>query len=190
VTRDLELNNVVALKEPATVENAPTSGLYAGNTRAVRVKLKASRSVPFMQFFTGTSMDIEVEATAAMVFQGESCVISLENTAVTGITFSGSTQVNLGCGVSTNSTATNAVVAGGSSQVVASPIAAVGGVPASSSYIGSTLLLSNSFKQDDPFSTLPDPTVRRTARRNSESSPTRPERLRPDVIEAWTSKGR
>jgi Flp pilus assembly protein TadG len=159
VTRDLELNNVVALKEPATVENAPTSGLYAGNTRAVRVKLKASRSVPFMQFFTGTSMDIEVEATAAMVFQGESCVISLENTAVTGITFSGSTQVNLGCGVSTNSTATNAVVAGGSSQVVASPIAAVGGVPASSSYIGSTLLLSNSFKQDDPFSALPDPTV-------------------------------
>jgi len=123
----------------------------------VKVKLKAQRSVPFIQFFTGTPMDIEVEATAALVFQGESCVISLESTAVTGITFSGSTQVNLGCGVSTNSTATNAVVADGSSRVVASPVAAVGGVPASSSYVGSTLLLPNSFKQDDPFVGLPDP---------------------------------
>jgi hypothetical protein len=104
-------------------------------------------------------MDVEVEATAALVFSGEMCVISLESTNVTGVTFSGSTDVNLGCGVSSNSTAAQAIVAGGSSRIVASPIAAVGGVPPSSSYVGDTLLLPSSGRQDDPFRNLPDPQV-------------------------------
>jgi hypothetical protein len=159
VARDIEHNNVLVLNGNPVVENAPLTGPYAGNTRAVKVKLKAQRSVPFISFFTGAPMAIEVEATAALVLQGEMCVISLENTAITGVTFSGSSTVNLGCGVSSNSTSSQAIIAGGSSSVVASPIAAVGGVPASPSYVGQTLLLPNTSKQEDPFKNLPEPQV-------------------------------
>jgi len=159
VTRDIELNNVLVLKGDPVVENAPLTGPYAGNSRAVKVKLKADRSVPFISFFTGSAIEIEVEATAALTFSGEMCVISLESTAVTGVSFAGNTNVNLGCGVSSNSTSSQAIVADGSSRVVASPVAAVGGVPGSSSYVGQTLLLPNTLKQEDPFKTLPDPVI-------------------------------
>jgi hypothetical protein len=189
VSRDLQLNNVIALKEPATVENAPSSGPYAGNSRAVRVKLKATRAVPFISFFTGSPMDIEVEATAALVLDGESCVISLESTAVTGITFSGSTQVNLGCGVSTNSTSNTAIVADGSARVVASPVSAVGKVPPSSSYIGNTQILSNAFKQVDPFASLPTPQVPTSCSPQYNVQPNQTRTISPGCYQGMDIKG-
>ena len=158
-TRDLQLNNEMVLAASPVVENAPTTGSYRGNNRAVRVVLRADRVTPFMSFFGGGATTVQVESTAAAVFSAEMCVISLENTAVTGVTFAGSTTVNLGCGVASNSTATAAISAGGASAVTASPIAAVGGVPASSSYRGTTELYSNSIPQEDPFAGLPDATV-------------------------------
>lgn len=93
------------------------------------------------------------------VYTGQYCMVSLENTAVTGITFSGSTTVNLGCGVVANATASNAVSADGNSTVVASPVAAVGGVPSSSSYATGSVLLPYSPAQADPWATLPMPSV-------------------------------
>jgi hypothetical protein len=180
---------VLTLKEAPVVENAPVSGPYAGNSRAVKVKLKAERSVPFIRFFTGDSVDVSVEATAALVFNGEMCVISLESTSVTGVTFSGSTNVNLGCGVSTNSTASQAIVAGGSSRVVASPISAVGGVPASSSYVGQTLLLPNSFKQDDPFRNLPNPEIPTSCAPEYSVQPNQTRTISPGCYQGMDIKG-
>jgi len=156
VDRDLTLNNTnITLSTPRVVENAPTTGSYAGNTKAVRVVLTASRTTPFMAFFNRSSTTVSVEATAAYVYQGQFCMVSLDNQNTTGITFSGSTTVNLGCGVATNSTSSAAVSAGGSSTIIASPIAAVGGVPSSSSYASGTVLLPYSPQQADPYATLP-----------------------------------
>jgi hypothetical protein len=67
--------------------------------------------------------------------------------------------VNLGCGVVSNSTASSAVTAGGSSRIVASPVAAVGGVPSSASYANGTTLLPYSPPTPDPYSSIPNPTV-------------------------------
>lgn len=154
---DLALNNRISLAAPPLVENAPTAGPYAGNGRAVRVRLDALRSVPFISFFTGSAMPVSAEATAAVVYAGEFCMIALEEGDVTGITFSGSANVDLGCGVASNSRAANAVSADGSSRVVASPVAAVGGVPSSGSYEGPTTLLPYSPPQPNPFADLPVP---------------------------------
>lgn len=159
VNHDLALNDDVPLSGPPVIQNAPTTGSYAGNPRAVRVVLSAQRSVPFISFFTGSTMGVSVEATAAAVFVGQYCMVSLENQNVTGITFSGSTTVNLGCGVASNARASNAVSAGGSSTIIASPIAAVGGVPSSSSYASGTTLLPFSPPADDPYAHLPTPSV-------------------------------
>ena len=159
VNHDLALNDDIALSAAPVIENAPTAGVEAGNPLAVRVVLAAERSVPFFSFFMGSTMDVNVEATAAIVYQGQYCMVALEDTNVTAITFAGSTTVNLGCGVVSNSTAANAVSADGSSTVVASPVAAVGGVPSSSSYASGTMLLPYSPPQADPYADLPNPTV-------------------------------
>jgi hypothetical protein len=127
--------------------------------RAVRVILTAQRSVPFMSFFGRSQMTITSEATAAVLFEGQFCVIALETQNVTGVTFSGNTTANLGCGVMSNSTGTTAVYANGSAQVTASPISAVGRVPASSAYVGDTTLLPYAAAEQDPYASLPTPTV-------------------------------
>ena len=159
VSHDLALNNDVTLDGSPVVENAPTTGAYAGNNRAVRVVLTAQRAVPFMSFFTGASMTVTTEATATSIYQGQYCAIALETTNVTGIAVGGNATVNLGCGMIANSPAANAVTAGGSSTIVASPMAAVGGVPSASNYASGTVLLPYSPQQPDPFSGLPTPTL-------------------------------
>ena len=159
VNHDLSLNSDMALSGSAVVQNAPAVGLYAGNPRAVRVALAHERAVPFMSFFRGPTMGVSVEATAAVVYMGEYCLISLEDDDVTGITFIGNTTANLGCGVISNSRSNAAVSAGGSATVIADPVAAVGGVPASGAYSSGTLLLPRSLQQPDPFAGLPEPVL-------------------------------
>lgn len=155
VTRDLLLNNDVTLSGSPVVQNAPTTGPFAGNVRAVRVVLTSQRTLPFMSFFTRAASTVTVEATAASIFQGQYCMVSLEDGNVTGITFTGSTSVDLGCGVVSNSRAAVAVSAGGSATVRASPVSAVGGVPSSTAYVTGTTLMPYVPAQADPYASLP-----------------------------------
>lgn len=140
-----------------TIENAPTSGSFAGNSRAVRVVLGYSEALPFSSLFLKNPPLINVEATAAVLNNGDFCVISLEDTNATGVTFSGNSVVDLGCGVASNSKGSNAIVASGSADVNASPITAVGTVPAGGNYRTGTELVSFAIPQRDPFVQLADP---------------------------------
>jgi hypothetical protein len=67
--------------------------------------------------------------------------------------------VNLGCGMATNSRATQAVTAQGSSSVLASPIAAVGGLSHSSNFRAGTELHAYSAVQEDPLASLANPII-------------------------------
>jgi hypothetical protein len=158
VNRDLVLNPDLPLKTK-TIESAPTVGTHKNDTQAVRVVLSSERKAPFMAFFNDRTPTILVEATAAVVFNGKFCMVSLEDGNATGVTFTGSSIVDLGCGVATNSRATTGIACGGSTRVVASPIAAVGGVPACTGYAGGTRLMPFSAKQTDPFANLPVPNI-------------------------------
>lgn len=137
-----------------TIETPPTAGPYAGNSRAVRVILDTEKRLPFSSMFFTETPRFRATATAAAVSFGSYCVISLENTAATGVTFQGSASVDLGCGISTNSQGTEAVYAGGAATVNASPVSAVGLVPASSNYSAGTVLNSYSIAQADPFASV------------------------------------
>ena len=158
-TADINRHSFVALLGSPTIENAPTTGAYAGNMDAVRVVLKTQRSLPFSSLFLSSAPILTVEATAAVLQNGNYCVISLERTPAAGITIDGNATVNMGCGMSTNSSSTAAVTAGGSSNVYATPISAVGGLPASSHYASGTVLLPYSVPQADPFESLPEPVL-------------------------------
>ncbi len=158
-TADINRHSFVPLSGTPTIENAPTVGGYAGNTNAVRVVLSTSHSLPFSSLFLSAAPVLTAEATAAVLANGNYCVIALEPTATVGITMQGNATVTMGCGLATNSTAGNAVTAGGSSSVSASSVAAVGGLQSSSNYATGTVLQPYSITQPDPFATLPTPSV-------------------------------
>lgn len=141
------------------IQNAPTSGPYAGDATAVKVVLTTAKTLPFTSMFLSAPPTIRAEATAAMVSNGHHCVIALEHTTNTGITMIGNATVTLGCGMATNSMGSNAVIADGSAVVRANPITAVGGIASSGSYVTPTVLQPYSLPQPDPFASLSDPVL-------------------------------
>lgn len=156
-TADINRMALITLSQTPTIENAPTSGAHAGDAKAVRVVLQVSQELPFSKMLGVKAPTITGEATAAVVGEGNYCVVALENTATTGISLQGNATVDMGCGMITNSRSTNAVYAGGSSTVTATPVAAVGGLQSSSNYVSPTTLLPYSLPQTDPFASLPVP---------------------------------
>ena len=158
VTRDLTHNSHIAYTTTKVV-GAPTSGYYSTDPYAVSVQLSVQKKLSFSGMFMSFTPTITATGIATIVPSGEYCVISLENTAVTGITATGNADVDLGCGMITNSTSLTAAVATGSSDVNASPIAAVGGIPASTHWAEGTVLQPFTMAQADPFANVPAPTV-------------------------------
>jgi Flp pilus assembly protein TadG len=160
VGRDLEINNHVLLGNDNTdcvAENSPGSGPWASDPNAVRVTLSVQRRLGFSSLFLATPPTVRAQATATVVAVGEYCVISLENTNATGLTFQGNATVDMGCGMVTNSRGTSAVNAGGSAVVTASPIAAVGGIPDSSIFTEGTVIQPYSSPQNDPYANIDPP---------------------------------
>src|SRR6266496_1112088 len=122
VAWDLKKNSHLFTTPTCTVTNPPSTGSYTTDNYAVHVSLSVQKSLSFSGMFLTSAPTITANATATIVPSGTYCVVSLENTATTGITATGSATVNMGCGMITNSTSLNAAVASGSTSVTASPI--------------------------------------------------------------------
>lgn len=172
---DLEENETPMLAEDPRI----TSGSYAdrslsttqdcdtrGGTpcfdRAIQVSLVAERTLPFMSLFTRSATRLTATATAAVVPEGEFCLISLYNGTDTGIRTGGNADLALGCGMTTNARGSSQNPAFrnyGSSTVTATPVAAVGSIGGGADFAAGTTLLPYSSPVDDPFSDVPDPTI-------------------------------
>lgn len=160
VAYDLKKNLRVGITPTCGVTNPPSVGGYTADVHAVRVSLAVQKKLSFSGLFMSSPPTITATATATIVPSGKYCVVSLEDQATTGINASGSTSLNLGCGMITNSTSMSAAVATGSAAVTASPIAAVGGIPASNNWGSGTILQPFTLAQEDPFANLPIPPYR------------------------------
>ena len=158
VNRDLTYNSHIAYTTTKVI-GQPTSGSYASDPYAVNVQISVQKKLSFSGMFMSFVPTITASATATIVPSGHYCVISLENTAVTGITATGNADVDMGCGMITNSTSLTAAVATGSSDVNASPIAAVGGIPASTHWASGTVLMPFTMAQADPYAGVNPPTT-------------------------------
>jgi hypothetical protein len=159
VNRDLVHNSHVGITTTVNTTNPPTVGGYVSDPHAVRVALAVQKRLSFSGMFMSAAPTIRATATATIVPSGEYCVISLEPTAATGITATGNADVDMGCGMITNSISMTAAVATGSSEVNASPIAAVGGIAASNNWASGTVLQPFTLAQDDPFANVPPPST-------------------------------
>jgi len=84
------------------------------------------------------------------VVGGEYCVVSLAKTGV-GVKVAGTADVNLGCGVATNSADQYAFDFDGGAHLSGNPLSAVGGIDYTSTNIDSgTTLYSYGVTQSDP----------------------------------------
>ncbi|TFI58343.1 hypothetical protein E2493_10170 [Sphingomonas parva] len=166
---DLELN-----EKPVLKSHRIEDGSFAGNTfsplkcgargvpncwQAARVTLVSERTVPFMSMFTRSSSTLRAEGTAALVGNGQFCMVSLYNGTDPGIIARGNPDLTLGCGIATNSRGTNAVDVGGAASVTANPVAAVGGITGGRWFKGNTTLQPYGSPVKDPFAKVPNPTV-------------------------------
>jgi hypothetical protein len=154
VAYDAKKTNDTGATPTCAVTNPPSTGAYTADAYAVRVTLSEQRTLSFSGMFLPAPPTITASATATVVPSGNYCVVALEPGAVTGIDATGSTDVNLGCGMITNSTSLSAAVATGASSVTASPIAAVGGIPASNNWGTGTVLQPFTVAQADPFANV------------------------------------
>lgn len=157
VNHDLTYNSHIAYTTTKAI-GAPTSGFYTTDAFAVQVQLSVQKKLSFSGMFMSFTPTITATGIATIVPSGHYCVISLESTSVTGITATGNADVDMGCGMITNSTSLTAAVATGSSDVNASPIAAVGGIPASTHWAPGTVLQPFTMAQADPYAGVPAPT--------------------------------
>jgi Flp pilus assembly protein TadG len=150
---DRKLNKTPALVGTPVI----ATGASLGFQRTVRVNLTATPRLPFMAIFTKAPTNITVTATAALVENGRFCMLSLFDGAAPGISVGGGAELNLGCGMASNSTGPNGIEAFGNSSVNASPIMARGGLTSSSNYAAGTQLQPYSAEQKDPYAYIPDP---------------------------------
>ena len=149
----------VTLTGSPSVENPPASGIYAGDTTVVRVKLASAQRLAFSSLFLSTPPTINVQATAKIISTGTFCVLALGKSSTTGISVSGSSSATLGCGMATNSTGSSAINGTGSSSIDVTTLTAVGSIPASTNFGSNTKLYPHSIPQIDPFRALPQPSV-------------------------------
>jgi hypothetical protein len=157
VAYDVRKNNHLPQTPVCSATNPPSTGSYTADSNAVRVTVSMQRALSFSGLFMNAAPNITATATATIVPGGKYCVVSLESTSVTGIMATGNADVDLGCGMITNSTSMTAAVATGSSVVHASPIAAVGGIAASNNWASGTVLQPFTIAQPDPFANVYPP---------------------------------
>lgn len=150
VASDLANNNKtgITLLSGYPVIAYPTSASWQSG---VQVTLAIQKTLGFSSLFMSSPPTIVTSGTAALVDDGDYCVVALEDSTATGITIGGSSNANLGCGAISNSrSATAAVDTNGSAyNFVASPVAAVGGLP--SAINGVTELQPHHMAMRDPY---------------------------------------
>ena len=147
---DLQKNDHSGIVTSCTASNPPSTGAYTADGTAVHVALQGSKALSFSGMFMTSAPTISVSATAKLIDDGDFCLVTLKRDSGAGITMSGSSTANLGCGAISNSTGTSSITSNGNAySFTADPVASVGGMPQSIN--GSTNLEPYHLPQSDPF---------------------------------------
>jgi hypothetical protein len=110
------------------VNSPPLSGAFAGNPNAVEVITSQDVEIFFAGMFMDATPQAQARAVALSSFEGNYCILTLDENEPGAVTFSGSSSSFLGCGIASNSNAPNSVWASGSSIVQTTVVTAVGGI--------------------------------------------------------------
>ncbi len=114
----------------------PEAGLYPGLAQAAEVRIGRAVPLYFLGVLGVQPVSVTARATAAAVNNGPQCVIALDPSADRAVNFTGSSTVNLGCGVASNSSSSEAIYVGGNATLTANPAQAFGDI-----YVGNSATL-------------------------------------------------
>ena len=116
---DVALNDFVAGGSNTVVTNIPPlTGAYTASSTAAETNVTLSQPLYFMGMFGSAPIDIGARGVAATLPYGEGdCVISLDPDIKGGVTFAGTTDINIACGVVSNSNDDQAILVSGSPVV-------------------------------------------------------------------------
>lgn len=131
VTRDLANNNHLWVPLLGGYPQVSEPNMLPTYTNTVQVRLAVQQKLGFSSMFMSAAPVITVTARAAAVDAYDFCVVALENTNASGIIIQGSSNINLGCGMISNSPSASVSVGvnGTGHYVIAEPVAGAGGVP-------------------------------------------------------------
>lgn len=156
VSADISKNNQtkIALIGTPIIAYPPNSTTTPKYTNAVSVTLSLTKQLVFSSMITNSAPTITATGIAASVKTGKYCVVSLDGSTSIGVNAMGNPQVNLGCGIKSNSiNSTDSVNVGNNATLTADPIAAQGGLT-TSDFAAGTNLLPFQPKEPDPFANL------------------------------------
>lgn len=158
VAKDLANNNHLWVPLLANYPQVSEPADTATYVKQVEVSLAVQEELSFSSMFMSAAPIVMVTARAAAIDSGEFCVVALESTTNSGIIIQGSTNVNLGCGMISNSPSASVSVGvnGTAHNVTADPVAGAGGVP---DINGVSTEQSYHLAQPDPFENKYDTTV-------------------------------
>ncbi len=150
VTRNRD--NTIAGLNIVSILNPPSEGGYIGDNGAVEVIATIQQALPFSSLFIDSAPLIRARAVATTITEGEHCIYTLSETDV-GIKINGDADLNLGCGVASNSRDQFSVdFEGSTGRLVGTPISAVGGIDyTSSNVLSGTVINPYTVEQPDPL---------------------------------------
>lgn len=105
------------------VTTPPTKGAYAGLANYVMVSMSKPADRIFTSLLGLERATIETSATAAILKSGEHCILALDETRDKALEFSGTSNVDINCGVASNSSSSEAIYLNGTASLAANPSA-------------------------------------------------------------------
>lgn len=138
----------------------PSSGLYAGDANAIEIVVRRSRPLFLSTLFLDGVDDVSIEGRAVVKLNTRSsyCLLALDGSVGSALTMQGTADVSLiGCGVSANSSASNALNMNGGANLAADWIEVVGGIDDNGN-IDVPNITTNASARTDPYADLEFPT--------------------------------
>ncbi len=105
------------------VSSPPTTGAYAGLANYVMVTVSRPGDRMFTAMLGLGRTIIETSATAAILTSGEHCILALDDTRDRALEFSGTSDVDINCGVASNSNSSESIYLNGTASLSADPSA-------------------------------------------------------------------
>lgn len=125
---------------------------------AVLVRLSAPASMTFSNLFLQSTPTISVEATASVVENGEYCLLAFGAGEETGITVQPAGELDLECGLASNSSSPAAVLVSEGGRLSAPRVVAFGGIKGVDGD-GTEVVRSYGLRQKDPYAGFEAPEV-------------------------------
>ncbi|WP_339865520.1 pilus assembly protein TadG-related protein [Paremcibacter congregatus] len=123
-TKDAEANNFTTGNgNSLSLTTPPVTGGYAGQSNYVMVKLNHPAELVFTKMLDIKDIEIRTTATAGILKVGEHCILALDETMDKALEFSGTSDVDINCGVASNSNSTESIYLNGTATLSANPSA-------------------------------------------------------------------